>query len=214
VTVQWRIKKQVWFGLVWSRCALGQTWSSNSCTGSESIGTWGSALAYAQQANTDNYLGAKDWRLPNLKELASIVEESCYDPAINTTVFPNTPNVWFWSASVDANNPAYAWGVDFYVGDDYEDSKDDSLAVRLVRGGQSFSFVPLKSVDLNVTVSGTPNPAKVNKNLTYTALVTNNGTGDATEVKLYFYLPRVVKVVTLPSDCKHTGIVECTFPHK
>ncbi|MBK6963607.1 MAG: DUF1566 domain-containing protein [Bacteroidales bacterium] len=35
---------------------------------------WDHALAYAQTQNNANYLGHNDWRLPNTKELQSIVD--------------------------------------------------------------------------------------------------------------------------------------------
>ncbi len=53
---------------------------------------WEAALAYAQAQNEANYLGHNDWRLPDVKELQSIVdydyapdaEDAAYDgPAIN-----------------------------------------------------------------------------------------------------------------------------------
>lgn len=37
---------------------------------------WEDALAYAQTKNTENYLGYNDWRLPDVKELQSIVDYS------------------------------------------------------------------------------------------------------------------------------------------
>ena len=37
---------------------------------------WEAALAYAQSQNEVNYLGYNDWRLPNVKELQSIVDYS------------------------------------------------------------------------------------------------------------------------------------------
>ncbi len=53
---------------------------------------WETALAYAQEMNEANYLGYSDWRLPNVKELQSIVDydyapdaqDAAYDgPALN-----------------------------------------------------------------------------------------------------------------------------------
>ncbi|MBD3405342.1 MAG: DUF1566 domain-containing protein [Candidatus Lokiarchaeota archaeon] len=51
----------------------GLMWSKNdSVTGMN----WEDALAYAQQMNAENYLGYDDWRLPDAKELQSIVDYS------------------------------------------------------------------------------------------------------------------------------------------
>jgi len=57
--------------------------------------TWKEALAWVQKKNRENYLGYNDWRLPNAKELQSIVDYSrCPDttnsPAINP-IFKCTP---------------------------------------------------------------------------------------------------------------------------
>ncbi len=80
---------------------------------------------------------AEDWRLPNFKELNSIVERACYDPAINIAYFPNTPGSYFWSASPYAIiRLTNAWVVNFNSGFIGGNSRNDSHHVRLVRGGQ------------------------------------------------------------------------------
>lgn len=38
--------------------------------------SWEDALAFAEQANADDYLGHDDWRLPNIKELQGLVDYS------------------------------------------------------------------------------------------------------------------------------------------
>ena len=45
---------------------------------------WQDALAYVQQKNEENYLGHNDWRLPNAKELQSIVDYSRSPSATNS----------------------------------------------------------------------------------------------------------------------------------
>ncbi|MBP8284334.1 MAG: DUF1566 domain-containing protein, partial [Chromatiaceae bacterium] len=62
-------------GLQWQRCSEGQTWSSGTCTGTATGHTWQVALQLAEAAS---YAGQSDWRLPNINELASIVEQACY----------------------------------------------------------------------------------------------------------------------------------------
>ena len=121
-------------GLVWQRCSLGQSWNGSTCTGNASTYTWQGAL---QQGDSNSLAGYSDWRLPNRKELRSIVAYDRYNPAINTTVFPNTPSSWYWSSSPNAWHLLhYAWIVYFDVGADLYPNRSSSAAVRLVRGGQ------------------------------------------------------------------------------
>jgi Protein of unknown function (DUF1566) len=68
-----------------SDLATGLMWSKqDSATGMN----WEEALNHADEKNSENYLGYNDWRLPNAKELHSIVDysrspESSDSPAIN-----------------------------------------------------------------------------------------------------------------------------------
>jgi len=120
--------------LQWKRCAEGQTWSGGTCTGTAAGHTWQGALQLAEGAS---YAGKTDWRLPNLKELDSIVEEACYAPAIDLAVFPGTPSDGFWSSSPFASSPDFAWVVSFSYGDGGSVAYKDVVShVRLVRGGQ------------------------------------------------------------------------------
>jgi len=107
-------------GITWMRCALGQAWNGSTCTGTAQTYTWARALQAAETLNEGGGLAGKiDWRLPNRKELKSIVERRCYSPAINAVLFPNTPSDWFWSASPYAYDSGNAWPVSFsYANDD------------------------------------------------------------------------------------------------
>lgn len=119
--------------LMWMRCSMGQTWSASllACTGNATGYTWSKALA----AGTDlNFAGFSDWRLPNINELRSIVENCRSSPAINSLLFPTTPNSKFWTSSpYVANGANNAWVIDFDQGRDNFDIKTKSNAIRLVR---------------------------------------------------------------------------------
>ena len=122
-------------GLMWKRCAEGQSWDgAGYCNGTATSFTWQAAL---RQGATANFAGHADWRLPSIKELRSIVEQRCYSPAINSVVFPNTSASDFWSASANAGRSGYAWLVGFGYGSTYDGDKYDDIQVRLVRIGQS-----------------------------------------------------------------------------
>ena len=99
-------------GLIWKRCAEGMTWSGVSCTGSATEYTHEAALQPTQTQTGG-------WRLPNIKELTSIVDHSRKSPAIDLTAFPTTTPVFFWTSSPYVGNSVNAWFVDFYDGGVY-----------------------------------------------------------------------------------------------
>jgi hypothetical protein len=121
--------------LLWKQCTEGLT-GINCATGNATAYTWQGALQQAQTVNTTGFAGYKDWRVPNIKELDSIVEIQCYSPAINSIIFPNTQSDYYWSSSPVARYSYYAWIVDFDNGSDGWNGKNYGYFVRLVRGGQ------------------------------------------------------------------------------
>ena len=127
-------------GLMWKRCAEGLT--TTACAGSVTTMTWAQALAAAKDST---FAGYSDWRLPNIKELDSIVETCGYSPSINQTLFPATPAGDFWSATSDISATGSALLVSFVHGGAISNSptpppgvKTNVYPVRLVRGGQFF----------------------------------------------------------------------------
>ncbi len=120
-------------GLMWDRCPRGQ--SGVACgTGSAAALTWAAAISVP--ATLGIYKGYSDWRLPNVKELRSLVEECRVFPSINEEAFPATPALDFWSSSPFAGIATNAWEVDFGSGVSSGDNRLANNLVRLVRGGQ------------------------------------------------------------------------------
>ncbi|MEI6388813.1 MAG: DUF1566 domain-containing protein, partial [Spirochaetota bacterium] len=89
--------------------ATGRMWSqADSGTGMD----WEVALAWVQAKNADKYLGHSDWRLPDIKELQSIVDYShspattgspAIDPIFLSTTIKNEGNQddygCYWSST-------------------------------------------------------------------------------------------------------------------
>jgi alpha-tubulin suppressor-like RCC1 family protein len=107
-------------GLTWQQAAPAQTYSL------------GDAIDYC--ANNTAGLPGAGWRLPSMKELQSIVDDSRTLPSIDPNAFPGTQyDLGFWSATPTAWVPGYAWRVRFNHGKAEHSPVDTALRVRCVR---------------------------------------------------------------------------------
>jgi len=96
--------------------------------------SWDEAIRYCEDLVL---AGAGDWRLPSLREIRAINDESRVRPSIDTTLFPGTTAAPFWSSTTLVNQTARAWTVDFTFGIASYNTKTDRLRLRCVRGGQN-----------------------------------------------------------------------------
>lgn len=116
--------------LMWMQCSLGQTWTNGSCVGDADPLNWQQAL---QTAHGFEFASVDGWRLPNIKELATLTERQCVRPAINSALFPNTPADDYWSSTPSLSDPQRAWVVAFFNSSNSIKQKDLFVFARLVR---------------------------------------------------------------------------------
>jgi uncharacterized repeat protein (TIGR02543 family) len=132
-------------GLMWTKTA-GNT-----------QGTWADALTNVQSLNDTNYLGYNDWRLPNRKELRSLVDYSQANPPFSTGNPLNIPSAaTYWTSSADSVHANNFWYVDTSVGGvTYE--IDNSLMCRVwpVRGNSAPPPSGKKTLTISKTGDGT-----------------------------------------------------------
>jgi hypothetical protein len=119
-------------GLTWMRCSIGQIWNQDEsrCDGDASELNWQQAL---QAAHGYVYVNQLGWRVPNIKELSSITERSCVRPAINETLFPNTPSDDFWTSTPSVQDSSRAWVIAFFNSSNSLKQKNLFIFTRLVR---------------------------------------------------------------------------------
>ena len=117
--------------LIWQGCAAGQ--SGERCARGSALGrSWQAALEYCEDLD---WGGHTDWRLPDVNELVSLVDDSRSSPAIDPAAFLATPSSYFWSSSSYAASSSDAWGVSFNYGYVYSVGKTSTYYARCVRGG-------------------------------------------------------------------------------
>ena len=119
-------------GLMWQRCSYGQTYNTETqlCEGSTPSLTWQEALRGAKNDTTADY---DDWQMPNIKELASILEHSCTEPSINEDVFLGTKLQNYWSNTSGVSTMSSAWVYQFDSGLNSLHAKTSNVYLRLVR---------------------------------------------------------------------------------
>jgi len=122
----------------------GLIWLENAnCYGQQS---WANALSDANAlangtCSLNDGSSAGDWRLPNVRELHSLIDSS--QPTGTATValpsghpFTGVQSLYYWSSTTYAGNTTPAWYVDLNNGFVFNDNKTNAVYVWPVRGGQ------------------------------------------------------------------------------
>ena len=118
-------------GLMWVKepGAIGGNFGS---AGSPAKMTWNNAI---DECPALTYAGHSDWRLPNIKELASIIDHGKSSPSIDTVFFPSTQTTKYWSSTTLNSFSGVKWYVAFDEGEISVYTSDEPWYLRPVRLG-------------------------------------------------------------------------------
>jgi hypothetical protein len=158
--LMWEKKDQASGGLhnwanVYSWSGLCSVLTTKSCGTDADFGVSGGAckakgpmtiFQWVAQLNMGaGFAGHTDWRVPNVKELESIVNYQNFNPAAGAAFNAScslgctvatcscTQSGDYWSATTFVGSPGYAWGVYFADGDVFDYNKTYEFYLRAVR---------------------------------------------------------------------------------
>jgi len=167
-------------GLVWEKLS-----DDGTVHDKDNLYTWANAFtAHVAALNFTSFAGYNDWRLPNVRELQSIVNYQNVNPAVssasafNTNCAPGCPATTcsctasgdYWSSTSSVSDPWNAWYVRFSYGrvDAFgrSDGKSGAAYVRAVRDATASTTTTSTTSTTTSTATSTTVPGSACNNPT------------------------------------------------
>jgi hypothetical protein len=119
----------------------GLVWTRNANV-AEFPMTWQESLDYITSLNREEAFGCPDWRLPNRRELRSLISHQTRRPALpEDHPFMNVFPGWYWTSTTAAINTAYAWYVHLEGGRMFYGGKEQFFLLWPVRS-EGYGILP------------------------------------------------------------------------
>jgi hypothetical protein len=119
----------------------GFTWSWDANLNEFPL-TWPESLAFIAEMNRRKWSGFDDWRLPNRRELRSLMSYQTKKPSLpEGHPFVNIFLGWYWTSTTAAIHPAYAWCIHLEGARMFYSRKDQYSLLWPVRG-EGYNLLP------------------------------------------------------------------------
>jgi len=110
---------------------------------------------YIRTLNTMAYGGFSDWRLPNINEMATLLNMDQANNGIQAKYFPNSMQGGYWTSTTYAGDSQKAWQISFVTGKNAYDVKSKLMYVRAVRGSMTGYELSRFVNNMNGTITDT-----------------------------------------------------------
>lgn len=139
----WSMVKDNVTGLIWEMKNVSDgTANFSNIHDADNTYTWSHATSeFIDELNTENFGNFSDgyaWRLPTIKELSFLSDNSRSNPSLNTDYFPKTVD-GIWSSTPCYNSTVSAYYFTFNIGMTQQSTKTASYKVWAVRGKETDS---------------------------------------------------------------------------
>jgi hypothetical protein len=103
-------------GTRWFQCQAGEQSVAGQCVGRALELSQADAQQYAKEFSEAS---GRTWRLPTVREMASLKQDQCHKPAINTRVFPSIQVNNYWTSSTSPNGRVFGCTSYTFNGHDF-----------------------------------------------------------------------------------------------